>query len=132
MRTDDQGYYAFEDVDLGEYVLTVEAAGHAPLHRHIKVDASSRDEVFALKPGRVVRGRVVDAADKAIGGACVELDQWHCHTDPRGYFHCSVAGPAPDQVTLEVYKKYDSPYEAVKTAIAVAQLGCQPLVRKER
>ena len=130
-RTDEQGRYVFEDVDLGEYVLTVEADGHAPRHRHVKVGPQSKSEDFSLKPGRRVRGRVVVAAGQP-GGVCVELNQWHCHTDPRGYFHWSVEAPMPQQVTLQVYKKYNSRFETLKTTVPFSRIERKPIILRRK
>ena len=127
-RTDQQGRYVFEDVDLGEYVLTVEADDYAPRHRHVKVGPQSKSEDFSLKPGRRLRSRVVDAAGQPIGGACVVLNQWHCHTDPRGFFHWSVEAPLPQQVKLHVYKAYSGRYETLETTLPFSQIGRKPII----
>jgi hypothetical protein len=126
-RTNEQGRYVFEGVDLGEYVLTVEADGHAPRHRHVKVGPQSQSEDFSLKPGQRVRGRVVVEAGQP-GGVCVVLNQWHCHTDPQGYFHWSVEAPLPEQVTLQVYKKYNSRFETLNTTAPFSQLESRPII----
>ncbi|MCH2400906.1 MAG: hypothetical protein MK364_17450, partial [Pirellulales bacterium] len=74
---------------------------------------------FILKPGCLVRGQVVDVAGRPMGGVCVVLNQWHCHTDPPGYFQWPVESPVPRQVMLQVYKKYNSQYERMETTIAL-------------
>ena len=131
-RTDEQGRYVFEDVNLGEYVLTVEADGYAPRHRHVKVGRQSKSENFSLKAGRRVRSRVVDAAGQPIGGVCVVLNQWHCHTDPRGFFHWSVEAPLPKELTLQVYKKYSGQYETLETTVPFSQIERQPIILQRR
>ena len=131
-RTDEQGRYVFEDVDLGEYVLTVEDADYAPKHRRVKVRSKSTPVDFILKPGRLVRGQVVDVAGQPMGGVCVVLNQWHCHTDSQGYFQWSVESPVPRQVDLQVYKKYNSQYETLETTIALTQLERQPITLKKK
>ena len=57
-----------------------------------------------------------------MGGVCVVLNQWHCHTDPPGYFQWPVESPVPRQVMLQVYKKYNSQYERMETTIALTSL----------
>ena len=54
-----------------------------------------------------------------MGGVCGVLNQWHCHTDPPGYFQWPVESPVPRQVMLQVYKKYKSQYEMMKTTLAL-------------
>ena len=116
----------FEDVDLGEDVLTVEGDDYAPKHRRVKVRPGSTPVDFILKSGRLVRGQVVDVAGQPMGGVCVVLNQWHCHTDPQGYFQWSVESPVPRQVVLKVDKKYHSQYETMKTTVAITQLESRP------
>ncbi|MEE3368798.1 MAG: exo-alpha-sialidase [Planctomycetota bacterium] len=131
-RTDEQGRYMFEAVELGEYVLTVEGDAYAPQHRHVKVGPQSTSVDFILAAGRGIRGQVVDGAGEPIGGACVVLNRWHCHTDPQGYFQWSVASPVPRQVQLQVYQKYNSQYETLQTTIAVARLESRPLTLQKK
>jgi hypothetical protein len=126
-RTDEQGRYVFEDVDLGEYVLTVEGDDYAPKHRHVNVRPQPRAVDFILKSGQLVRGQIVVAAGHP-GGVCVVLNQWHCHTDSQGYFDWSVEAPVPQQVTLQVYKKYNSRFETLNTKVPFSQLESQPII----
>jgi hypothetical protein len=126
-RTDEQGRYVFEDVDLGEYVLTVEGDDYAPKHRHVNVRPQPKPVDFTLKSGQLVRGQIVVTAGHP-GGVCVVLNQWHCHTDSRGYFDWSVEAPLPEQVTLQVYKAYNNRFETLKTTVPFSQLESQPII----
>ena len=99
VRTDTRGRYCFDNVKLGEYVLTVESPGYTPQHRHIEIDAQPEPLVFTLRPGRLLCGQVVDSDGRLIGWMCVVLDRWHCHTDGRGYFYRSGEAPVPKYVT---------------------------------
>ena len=131
VRTDAQGRFHFDDVDLGEYVLTVEADHYAPQHRHIKVGPQTQAQDFTLQPGQLVCGRVVDSKGQPIGGMCVVLDQWHCHTDRNGYFHWSVVTPVPEQVALRIFNRYYSDkYEMLETTVTLSQLESQPITLK--
>ncbi len=132
VRSDAQGQFRFQSVKLGEYVLTVEADGYAPQHRHIKVGPKpeSRSQEFRLKAGRKVLGKVVDQVGKPVAGACVGLGLWHCHTDSRGFFHWSVEAPLPEQVEIRVYKRYSGQYETLRTTVPFSQLERQPIVLK--
>lgn len=131
-RTDAQGRFRFDNVRLGEYVLTVEADGRAPQHRHIKVEPKSNPEDVVLKPGRLHRGRVVDSTGRPIGGVCVVLNRWHCHTDTRGYYHWSIEGPTPDQVEIRVYKRYNDEYERIEGTRPFSQIESAPIVLPDR
>jgi hypothetical protein len=131
-HTNELGQYLIKDVDLGEYVVTVEANGYASQHRRVKINPRSNSEDFSLTPGRHVRGRVVDSAGQPIGGVCLVVNQWHCHTDPLGYFHWSVAAPVPQRVTLYVDRKYSHQYETLETTVALTHLESQPITLKNR
>ena len=132
VSTGARGGFRFDHVKLGEYVLTVEADGHASQQRHVQVGTQEEPQDFTLKPGRLVRGRVVDTQGQPIGGVCVVLNRWHCHTDPRGYFHWSAVAPLPDQVTLRVDKRYVGQYEPLKTTVTLSQLEHEPVMLKGR
>jgi len=131
VRTDGQGRFRFDAVELGGQVITVEAAGHAPQQRHVKVQPRPEPVDFTLEPGRLLRGRVVDAAGEPIAGVCVVLNQWHTHTDLRGYYHWSVESPVPDQVALQVYKRYSGRYETLETRVALSQIASHPIILKK-
>lgn len=121
-RTDAEGRYRFDEVRLGEYVLTVEAPGFAPRQRHVKVAPQSKPQDFALQPGRLVCGRVVDAEGHPIAGLCVVMNQWHCHSDERGYFHWSAEAPVPQHVKLRVSRRYRGTYEKLETPLDLAEV----------
>ena len=132
VQTDARGNFRFDEVQLGEYVLIVEATGYAPQHRHVKIGPQPERHEFSLNPGQRVRGRVVDSKADPIGGVCVVLNQWHCHTDQHGYFHWSVEAPVSEQVTMRVYKRYSGPYEELETTVDLSQLESQPITLKNR
>ena len=128
VRSDAQGQFRFQSVKLGEYVLTVEAKGYAPQHRHIKVGPEAKPHEFRLKPGRKVCNRVIDNTGRPVPGACVGLGLWHCHTDSRGFFHWSVEAPLPEQVEIRVYKRHSGQYETLRTTLPFSQIETQPIV----
>jgi len=74
----------------------------------------------------------MDETGRGIPGICVILNRWHVHTDSDGYFHWSLENPLPQQVTLEVYKRYSDQYEALETTVALSQLERQPITLKNR
>ena len=132
VKSDTEGRFDFHDVALSEYVLTVEANGYAPQHRHVNVRPQSQSQDFRLKPGRLVRSEVIDETGRGIPDICVILNRWHIHTDPDGYFHWSLEDPAPRQVTLKVYKRYSDQYEELKTTVPFSQLQHRPIILRHR
>ena len=117
MQTNAHGRFRFENVKLDEYVLTVEADNYAPQQRRIKVHTQPKPEDFTLKHGRLVREQAVDTDGHPIGGVCIVLNHWHCHTDPQGYYHWSAEAPVSEQVAMRVYKRYSGQYEELKTTV---------------
>ena len=132
VQTDTEGRFRFESVKLGEYVLTVEANGHAPQHRHIKLGPQAEPQDFRMKAGRRVRSRVVDNTARPVPGACVVLNLWHIHTDTDGYFHWSVGAPLPEQVQIRIYKRYSGQYETLKTAVPFSQIERHPIILRRK
>ena len=128
VQTDAQGRFRFESVKLGEYVLTVEADGYAPQHRHIKVQPEGEPQEFQLKPGRKVRSRVLDSTGRPVPGACVVLNHWHVHTDRAGFFHWSVEAPLPEHVKIKVSKRYSGQYGTLETTVPFSQIESQPII----
>jgi hypothetical protein len=88
---------------------------------------------FNLKPGRLVRGQVVDESGRGISGICVVLNRWHTHTDGDGYFHWSVEDrPQQQQVETKIVQRYGRQYETLKTTVALSQLESQPITLHNR
>ena len=128
VKSDAEGRFEFHDVPWGRYVLTVEADGYAPQQRHVNVRPQSPSQDFRLKPGRLVRSKVMDETGRGIPGICVVLNRWHVHTDSDGYFHWSLEDPLPQEVTLLVHKKYSGQYEPLKTTVPFSQLSRDPII----
>jgi len=121
VRTDTDGRFTFDSAHLGEYILTVEAEGYAPQQRHVKVEPQSKPQDFALKPGQLVGGQIVDVNGKPIGGICVVLNRWHCHTDNRGIFHWAAEAPVPQSVAVKIYKQYHA-YQAIRKTMPLSEI----------
>ena len=94
-------------------------------------DSERRPSRRTLRP-RQASGRVVDEQGQPIGGVCVVLNHWHCHTNPRGFFHWPVTAALPYQVTLRVGKRYVGQYELLKTTVALGQLEHEPITLRGR
>ena len=73
-ETDEQGNFTLKNLGLGENYLTVSAKGFAPQFLTVSVAASNAPLAVVLKPGQMVRGRVVDAAGQPLAGADVSYD----------------------------------------------------------
>ncbi len=132
VKTDAKGDFRFESVKLGEYVLTVEADGYTPQHRHIKVGPQAKPQEFRLNAGRKICNQVVDEKGKPAAGACVVLNNWHMHTDAQGFFHWSLENPLPEQVSVKVYKRYGGgpvriPLKQHYT-VSLSQIESQPMI----
>jgi protocatechuate 3,4-dioxygenase beta subunit len=132
VTTDQQGRFQFEGVKLGETVLTVEAEGFAPQHRHINHVPDTKPSEFQLEPGRGVHGRVVDPKGQPVAGACVVLGLWHCHTDERGRFDWSVKASVPTEVPVKVYKRYSGQHAVVQQSMALSEIEQHPIVLETR
>ena len=128
VQTDGRGQFRFDNVDLGEAILTVEAPGRAPRQRHVRVESQPSTRDFTLQPGERVRGQVVDQTGAPVAGACVVLDAWHTHTDDRGFFHWAASAPVPAEVDLKVYKRYSDTYTTLDEERSVAGLAQEPVV----
>ena len=128
VQTDTQGRFRFESVKLGEYVLTVEAKGYAPQHRHTKVGPDVETEDFRLKAGRKVRSRVVDSTGRPVPSACVVLNNWHLHTDSKGFFHWSVKAPLPKQVQVNAYHLYHGHHGRLEKTLSIPQVESRPII----
>ena len=85
----------------------------------------SGSEQFDLKSGRKVQGRVVDDTGQPVSGACVVLNLWHVHTDGDGNFDWSLEGPAPENVEIRAYKRYDGRYQEFKGTETFARIERQ-------
>ena len=75
-----------------------------------------------MKSGRKVQGRVVDDTGQPVPGACVVLNLWHVHTDEDGNFDWSLEGPAPENVKIRAYKRYDGRYQEFKGTLPFAHI----------
>ena len=128
VQADANGQFQFDNVQLSEYILTAEADGYAPQHRHIKVGPETEAQDFHLKPGQKVCNRVMDDTGRPVPGACVVLNRWHTHTDLQGFFHWSVQAPLPDNVSVRVDKRYSDQYKTLETTVPFSQLERQPIV----
>jgi hypothetical protein len=128
VTTDQQGRFRFENVRLGEMVLTVEAEGFAPRHRHVNHVPDAKPTEFQLQRGRGAHSTIVDPQGRPVAGACVVLGLFHCHTDERGRFDWSVTEPVPTEVPVKVYKRYSGQYVTLQKTISLREIEQRPIV----
>lgn len=128
VQTDGEGRFRFNDVSLGETILTVEAQDYAPQLRHIRVERQPLTLDFTLKPGRRIRGQVTDQTGSPVAGACVVLDSWHTHTDKNGFFHWAAEAPLPDEVAVKIYKRYSDIYATLDQKFLLARISEDPII----
>jgi hypothetical protein len=130
IESDGQGHFRFDAIAFGETILTVEADGFAPQHRHINHGPDAPPVEFKLDSGRAVRGRVQDQDGLPVAGACVVLGLWHCHTETDGRFSWSVSDPVPAEVAVKVHKRYSGRYAMLDMTLPLSKIENQPLVLK--
>ncbi|MFH1370609.1 MAG: SMP-30/gluconolactonase/LRE family protein [Planctomycetota bacterium] len=102
-KTDEQGWFKFNNARPSEMVLTVQASGFAPDLKEITVYETMKAVEFLLGSGQTIKGRVVDANGNPISEAFVTADTWRGHrsiewrvnTDANGRF-CWKNAPTDD------------------------------------
>jgi hypothetical protein len=77
--TDAAGRFRFDHVAPGQVLLTVQAKGHAPELKTVRVVRELPPVEFRLGPSRSLRGRVVDADGQPLANAMVVADTWRGH-----------------------------------------------------
>ncbi len=65
-KTDSEGRYTFENVSLGDMVLTVQAPGYSPDSIRFVVDRQMPPIIFRLEHGHTISGKVVDPNNKPV------------------------------------------------------------------
>ena len=128
IKTDPQGHFRFEDVDLGEVIVTVEADGFAPQHRRIKIGPVPAAFKFRLKSGRAIRGRVVDQRGRPLPGMCVLLDKLHIHSDANGYFHGALSHRDRQKMQVRIHKRYNGKVQPFTGEATVSRIEQRPFV----
>jgi RNA polymerase sigma factor (sigma-70 family) len=94
LKTDADGRFRFQGAPAGERTLAVEAAGHAPGARSVRVHDGLPPIEFRLGAGRIIRERVVDPQARPVAGAYIHVDRWdpaqtldwRSQTDAEGRF----------------------------------------------
>ena len=110
-KTDSEGRFTFQNVTLGEMILTIQAPGYSPDSIRFIIDRQMSPIVFRLEPGHTIKGRVVDPNGDPVPRATVGADTWHefrsltweTLTDANGCFVWNDA--PPDEISINVNKR---------------------------
>lgn len=120
LNSDDAGAFKILNLRPGEMTLTVQAKGLEPQTLLVAI-ADKMDPVkIEMKPGRILKGQVVDDSGQPIAGATVQMDRayqqplefdWSAITDKDGRFlwDAAPAGEHPYLVTADGYNLRSEP-----------------------
>ncbi len=107
ISSDRQGRFRIPSLTPGEITLTVHAAGYGPFLKKVTIEENVRPLEIKLGPGKMLKGRVVDAAGNGIAAAEIRLQSWqgamfwwYTRTDTLGRFTWDSA--PEDDITLSV------------------------------
>jgi beta-lactamase regulating signal transducer with metallopeptidase domain len=79
VKTDAEGHFRTGQVKPGDWHLIIQAAGHAPAAREIKVGSAIPYEEIRLEASHVFRARVVNPSGRPVVGAFVNIDTWRVY-----------------------------------------------------
>ncbi len=71
-----EGRFAIPKLEAGSFDFVVTAPGFAPEYRKVELAAGTGPVEIRMKPGAVLRLRVVDEAGRAVPGATVGIEAW--------------------------------------------------------
>src|SRR5262249_54868347 len=99
LKTDADGQFRAEGFEPRETQFVIQATGHATMVETLTLRPGLSPVEFRLKPGRPLRGRVVDASGKPAARAVVvaglagdwQAFQWRSETDADGRFRWDEA-----------------------------------------
>jgi protocatechuate 3,4-dioxygenase beta subunit len=105
--TDRKGRFRIPGLSPGEITLTASAAGFGPSRKKVTIEENVRPVDVKLQAGKVLNGRVIDAAGNGIPLAEIYLQSWqggtfwwYTKTDAQGRFTWTNA--PDDEFTLSV------------------------------
>jgi RNA polymerase sigma factor (sigma-70 family) len=112
-KTDFDGEFVIPKREKGEWKFTVCAEGFAPVRRKVEMSQKMEPTIVQMKPGAVLRLKVVDGIGFAVPKATVGLEQWgedrytlgwNALSDSEGRIEWRSAPPG---VKLELYSRKD-------------------------
>jgi hypothetical protein len=76
VMSDKEGYFGVCGPVDGKLMVTVKAKGYAPELKTLKLGKEKEAVEFVMKPGKTLKGRVVDAGGAPVEGVMVVADTW--------------------------------------------------------
>lgn len=105
-KTDHAGRFAFDGILPGGRMLTIESDGTIPQNHPVNATSGMDSPTYALEPGYIVDGRLIDQEGRGLMGSCLFFDdQDHVHTDSNGYFRWTLAKRPPDNVKVRIVSR---------------------------
>ena len=106
--TDAEGRFRFGHVPVGTITATAQSPGCAPELVDAVITQGMKPIEFRLRPGYLIRGRVINPEGNPLGGVTVEAVNWKGHssldwttkTDAAGRFTWDSAPAEPVRLTL--------------------------------
>jgi hypothetical protein len=107
---DADGWFRFDNITPGIEIFTVQCAGAAPQVQPVEVKPDMPPVAFTLKPGNIIRGKVVNVSNSPIKDASVAVSTWQgvnslkfeAKTNDDGFFEWQDA-PA-EEVLFDIQK----------------------------
>ena len=103
LQSDNAGRFKIPNLLPGDLTLTLQAKGLEPQTLDLAVTNPMPELKVAMKPGQILKGRVVDETGEPVAGASVQLDRvdleplefdWSATTDSKGRFQWDSPHPA--------------------------------------
>jgi RNA polymerase sigma factor (sigma-70 family) len=82
LRAGADGRFAFSKLNTGEFEIVASAEGFAPEVRKVQIGQQSAPLDIVLKPGALLRLRLVDKNETPVPGATVVLERWGDRSAP--------------------------------------------------
>ncbi len=107
--TDASGRFSFTGLGAGDFDFVISAPGFAPEYRQVGVQQEIEPVAIKLRPGALLRLRLVDPQGEPVPGAKVGLEQWGEHRQKLKWAGESDADgrvnwtSAPPEQELELY-----------------------------
>jgi hypothetical protein len=107
---DADGWFRFDNITPGIEIFTVQCAGAAPQVQPVETKPDMPPVTFILKPGNIIRGKVVNISNSPIKDASVAVSTWQgvnslkfeAKTNDDGFFEWQNA-PA-EEVLFDIQK----------------------------
>lgn len=120
LQSDDAGRFQIPNLRPGAMILTIQAKGLEPQTLLLTASNQMADLKVELKPGKILKGRVLDETGQPVAGAGVRMDranfqplefEWSTTTDSDGHFlwDSTPAGPHPYLLSADGYNVRSEP-----------------------